>query len=106
MQQFPDLQKLYARFTAKGVRFVAVDVEFQYHDLEKQRKAVAEFVTKRHFTVPVLLTEPGSRPQFMETVSVFPTTWIVDRRGRIRFENQGGREEVLAAQIESLLKGE
>ena len=105
LRSLGDLQALYDRFSSAGVRFVTIDAEFAVEDLQKQREAVASFLRDRRLTFPTLLDLHGEKSQTL-SAEVFPTTWVIDPGGRIRFEDSAdfpGRIEVLRAQIESLL---
>jgi cytochrome c biogenesis protein CcmG, thiol:disulfide interchange protein DsbE len=101
----PKLQELYARLSPRGVRFIAVDVEFQPKDLATHRTATAAFMKENGYTFPVVLDLQGAATEPLN-IPAFPTTWVVDPRGRVRFENAGvfvGSDTILVEQIESLL---
>jgi peroxiredoxin len=73
----PSLERLAARQQAKGLRVVAVN--FRETDDEVQR-----FVQQTGLDLSILLDRDGAVAQAWG-VSVFPTTVVVDRRGRAAF---------------------
>ncbi len=108
LQWLPDLQGLHRRFRSQGVKFLAVDVEFEPKSLAEQRKSMLAFMRKNHYTIPVVLDLQGQvcRPLH---VPAFPTTWVVGRDGRVKFVNAGAHEgsgRIVADQLRSLLDGE
>ncbi len=105
-EALPKLQALYERLGPRGVRFLTVSVEMEPKDLEAQRELVRGFMRERRYTLPVALDLRGAVTEGLY-VPAFPTTWVVDRSGRVRFEDAGyfeGGEQVLADQVESLLR--
>lgn len=75
--EMPSLERLAARQQAKGLRVVAVN--FRETDDEVQR-----FVQQTGLDLSILLDRDGAVAQAWG-VSVFPTTVVVDRRGRAAF---------------------
>lgn len=71
----PKLQKLHAKYAAKGFAVVGVAID------EGGAKTVAPVVAKRKVTYPVLLaTEPTWKAYDVKTL---PALFLVDRQGRI-----------------------
>lgn len=103
VEAMPKLQQVYDTFRRRGVSFVAADVD-PMPDLARQRRHVRQFVRERNFTLPVVLADSAMVENY--GVNVFPTTFVLDRSGRIRFRNVGGGpalDEILSEQVESLL---
>lgn len=103
VEAMPKLQQVYDAFRGRGVSFVAADVD-PMPDLARQRRHVRQFVRDRKFTVPVVLADSAMVENY--GVNLFPTTFVLDRSGQIRFRNTGGGpvfDEILREQIEVLL---
>lgn len=104
--ELPHLQKAYDQYKSKGVAFTTVNVEMA-PTAEEHRKTAAEFMKANQYTFPVALDPDGVAVQ-AHGVNSYPTVYIIDRTGKIRFRNLGytdGISEILEAQIEALLAG-
>jgi peroxiredoxin len=103
--ELPHFQKLYERYAAKGVAFVGINWE-NPGPAPLRVKAAADFITENRFTFPVALDHDAVAAKAYEVVS-FPTVFVIDRGGQIRYRNTGyadGVEQLMVAQIEALLK--
>jgi thiol-disulfide isomerase/thioredoxin len=103
--ELPHLQKLYERYRARGVAFVTVNWEMAATAAE-HRRAAAAFMEENGYTFPVLVDHEQVAVK-AHGVEAYPTAFVIDRAGRIRYRNRGytdGIEHILEAQIEDLLK--
>ncbi len=96
---FPALARLQGDYAARGLVIVAVSVD-------QKPAAYAGFV--RRFKPPfATLRDHGPQLAAAVKVPVMPTSYLLDRQGKVRFLNQGfhGRESEagLRRQIEQLL---
>lgn len=99
-REMPSMQRLYAKYRDRGLTVVAVN-QFEEPDL------VFEFVGRLSVepTFPILF-DRESRIAEQYEVKGLPTTYLLDRDGRIRYRAIGGREfdhPEVEALIESLL---
>jgi len=70
-----------------------------------RKKLTEEFVRKNKYTFPVLFDDKKIAKKLYKIVGV-PTTFIIDREGRIMFRHVGfkeGMEKVFVEEIEELL---
>lgn len=74
--EMPSMQALYEAYRERGLVVLAVSVDVQ------GRSAVAPFIEARKLTFPVLL-DPRSVAQSIYGVGAIPTSFLLDRRGRI-----------------------
>lgn len=98
-EEMPTLLAVAARFAPQGVRFVAANLD----DQPDQREAVAAYLGAQPGLAPhVLLADPAAATAFR--VDVFPTTYVIDRHGQIRWAHVGAVSEREAAKaIEAAL---
>jgi thiol-disulfide isomerase/thioredoxin len=73
--EMPAMEALYRKLKARGFVIVAVD-------LAEEARVVAEYVKKNKLTFPVLLDTHGEVGGTYSAQSI-PTTYIIDREGRI-----------------------
>ena len=98
---FPALAKLHADYAARGVVIVAVSVDEKPADF-------AAFVKK--WSPPFAVLHDRGQ-QLVRTVRVpaMPTTYLLDRAGRVRFLHQGyhgeSTDRELRAELDQLLAG-
>ena len=78
---FPALDALYTRHHADGLEVLAVNVD------EERRDAEA-FLKERPHEMPVFF-DPGGRAPAAFRVDGMPTSYLLDRQGRIRFQHVG-----------------
>jgi peroxiredoxin len=105
VREMPALQRLHDQLGAKGLSVVAVSVDgggMGNADLD-----VRTFIDRLGLTFTIL-RDPYGRIEDTFGVSGLPTTFVIDRDGRIERKVLGAREwddPALAAEIESLLEG-
>jgi peroxiredoxin/outer membrane lipoprotein-sorting protein len=94
--QLPELQKMYSELADQGLLVLGLDVG-------EERAHVAAFAKQKGYTFPLLLgAEPGITEKYF--VDGYPTTFLIDRRGRIAFLTQGGQTpEKLRAAVDAAL---
>jgi peroxiredoxin len=96
----PELRQLHERFSARGVSVVGIS-----EDGPRNHAKVRPFATRYRLGYPLVLDEDGSL-QSKYQVRSLPTTFVVDRKGRITHVEQGYRPgfgEALATAIEAAL---
>jgi thiol-disulfide isomerase/thioredoxin len=99
-QSFPAMEELQKRYAEKGLCIVAVSVDEKREDMERFLKsAKVSFATPR---------DAGQKLVAAADVATMPTSFLVDRQGKIRFIHNGFRgDETIKEyrqQIEALLK--
>ena len=99
--ELPRLQPLYEKYQDRGFEIVAIEAN---RDTERAQKFIADenlsftFVENGEAEAEVVRATFG--------VSGFPTTFLIDREGRIMHVHMGfeeGDEDMLAEEIEALL---
>jgi peroxiredoxin len=97
--EMPHLNRLYEKYRPAGFTLLGVNVD------DDAGKATG-LAGKLGLKFPVLLdTDKKVSRQF--DVSTMPSTWLIDRDGRVRFEHRGyrdGYEQTYDQQIRDLLK--
>jgi thiol-disulfide isomerase/thioredoxin len=99
VEEIPSLGRLNARLAGKGFRVVSVDVG-------EEAAQVREFLRKVPAAFPVLLDPQGSTTEPWK-LRAFPTSFLIDREGRLRYGYFGGLEwdaEEVVARITTLLE--
>jgi peroxiredoxin/outer membrane lipoprotein-sorting protein len=94
--QMPELEKMHRELSAQGLLVLGLDVG---EDSER----VTQFAKQKDYTFTLLL---GAEPDITEKYFVdgYPTTFLVDRQGRIAFRTMGGlTPEKLRAAVETAL---
>jgi thiol-disulfide isomerase/thioredoxin len=97
--EMPSMEILYQRFRGKGLEFLAVDIQ-------ESNKDVADFMKEYKLTFPMALDSTG-KVSGNYGIQGIPTTFIIDRDGKIIAAAVGGRNwdtEVMFAAFETLLK--
>jgi thiol-disulfide isomerase/thioredoxin len=98
LEEMPSMQRLYQRLTDKPFEILAIDVG-------ENREDVLKFTNMMKTTFPVLLDRDGS--VFNEwKVYVYPTNFLIDKKGRIRYGSPGAinwDEKSPVEKIEQLL---
>jgi peroxiredoxin len=75
-EEMPGLEVLHQQFKEKN--FVLLTISVDYEGL----KPVQEFINKHHYTFPVLL-DPKCEALDLFEVKGIPTTFIIDKKGRM-----------------------
>lgn len=102
------MQRVYERYADRGLEILAVAVDLDPGERQADGGvvgAVSEFVDRFGLTFPVALDPTGGTERLLE-VNYLPTTFLIDRQGRIRVREVGGRywdAETHIEMIESLL---
>ncbi|MCL1813555.1 MAG: TlpA family protein disulfide reductase [Treponema sp.] len=98
--EMPSMETLYQRLKSQGLEILAVD-------LREDKATVQQFIRNSRFTFPVLLDEDGKTGS-KYGISAIPTSFIVDREGKIVSKIVGSiawdNPKVITA-FEALLKG-
>lgn len=92
VQEVPELEAFYRRHRGEGLVLLAVNV--MQRDTPE---TIAAFVREKGLTFPVLL-DAGSEVSQRYQVAYLPTTYLIDRRGVIRFRYVG---PLTTAQLEA-----
>jgi peroxiredoxin len=98
-QEMPSMETLFQRFKGQGLEILAVDCQEESGD-------VSAFMSRNKLNFPVALDKPGAVCGDYG-ISAIPTTYIIDRSGKIILRVVGGRiwdnPKIIAA-FETLLK--
>ncbi len=99
---FPSMEEAYQKYKDEGFRIVAVSVDSKAKSMETFVKRMKPSFSIVHDAKQKLVSSAG--------IKVMPTSFLVDRKGRIRFTHLGwqGKESAvkLMAEIEELLAEE
>ncbi|MFQ5852998.1 MAG: peroxiredoxin family protein [Candidatus Binatia bacterium] len=82
--EMPSMERLYRRLKEKGLLMLAVD-------MQESEKLVAEFMRDFNLSFPALLDRDGS-VTFLYGVRGIPSTYIIDRAGRVVGRAVGPRD--------------
>jgi cytochrome c biogenesis protein CcmG, thiol:disulfide interchange protein DsbE len=107
VREMPALQRLHEQLSDRGLSVIAVSVDSEGLGLGGGDADVQSFVDEFGLTFTVLRDASG-RIEDTFGVAGLPTTFVIDRDGRIERKVLGAREwddPALAAEIESLLEG-
>lgn len=102
-EELPIFQRLYEKYKDR-VAFIGLNWERPGLPEERVKRA-RDYMTQNKFTFPVVLDHERVAVEAFQ-LEGFPTAFLVDRTGQIRFKNVGvapGIEQILTDQIESLL---
>jgi thiol-disulfide isomerase/thioredoxin/Flp pilus assembly protein TadD len=104
--ELPKFQALYEKYKDnKNVAFLAMNWE-RPGEPEARMKAVTDFMAKNQYTFPVIIDHDRVAVEAY-AIEGFPTVYLIDSKGQIRYRNLGydeGIEQVIEAQLESMLK--
>jgi peroxiredoxin len=89
-QEMPALERLYEQLGGRGLNVVAVSVD-ESAQPNGTRGIVEQFVKRHGLRFPVLL-DPRGHVEDLYGVDALPTTFLIDRDGRIRKKVVGGAE--------------
>ena len=104
-QELPVFQQMYERYRDKNVVFFGVNWE-KGGNGQDLKQLVRNFMDTNKYNFPVVLDHERSA-QMAYDIQGFPTVYLIDRTGMIRYQNVGvaeGIEHILADQIDSLLE--
>ena len=88
---FPQYEALQKRFADKGLKVYALSVDADVN-------AVAQFVTETKLQLPVLLDPEAHVAESVFKVKLMPTSFIIDRKGVIRFTHEGLSDDLFATE--------
>jgi peroxiredoxin len=83
-EETPDLEAVYRRFRDQGLVIVGVDLL----NTEASLQDVQAFIKQYGVTYPVVLDERGEISKAF-AISPLPTTYFIDRQGRVRYIRVG-----------------
>ena len=98
-QEFPALDQIYAKYKPMGFTLVAINVESETSD-------AAKFLSATPASFPILF-DPDNTVSGKYGVSAMPTTVLVDRQGRVRWQHRAykpGDEAKYIEQIRAALR--
>jgi thiol-disulfide isomerase/thioredoxin len=98
VRSLPLLQALQQRFAARGLRTYAVSIDARPGD-------IPGFLLRTPINLPILLDPDGDALQGTLGLRGMPTTWVVDRTGKVRARHEGfdGDLDAVQADVERLL---
>lgn len=111
LREMPSMQKVYEEHRDNGFEIMAVAVDEDPGIRQPDGRVVglvSEFVDRLGITFPVVLDPTGNTEAVFGT-EYLPTTILIDREGRIRVREVGGRfwdQEPFIDMVESLLEEE
>lgn len=94
LREMPSMQRVYEKHRENGLEIVAVavdDLPGTRQDDGRVEGLVSDFVDRLGVTFPVVLDPSGNTERLFDT-EYLPTTVLIDREGRIRAKEVGGRE--------------
>jgi peroxiredoxin len=77
VEEMPEMVEAWRQFSPRGYQMVAVAMSYDHPNL------VAEFAQKRALPFEVALDADGALARSFGNVSATPTSFLIDRRGRI-----------------------
>lgn len=98
-QEFPALDQIYGKYKPMGFTMVGINVESEKADAER-------FLGARPVSFPILF-DPDNSVSGSYGVSAMPTTVLVDRQGRLRWQHRAykpGDEAKYIEQVRAMLK--
>ncbi len=105
-QELPIFQRVYEKYRSKGVAFVGINWEQPGNSADVRLKKAKDYIEANKYTFPVVV-DPDRLAVDPYQITGFPTVFLVDKSGSIRYRNTGvaeGIETILQDQIESLLE--
>jgi thiol-disulfide isomerase/thioredoxin len=79
-EEFPALQRLHEDYNEKGLSILAVAAD--------NKKAITEYMDQQKIALPVVIDQYGEA-MFDYRVKALPSSYLVDREGKIRFMATG-----------------
>jgi thiol-disulfide isomerase/thioredoxin len=98
-KEFPALDQIYSKYKPMGFQMVAINVESEKADAER-------FLGQTPVSFPILF-DPDNKVSGNYGVSAMPTTFLVDRQGRLRWQHRAykpGDEAKYIEQIRAMLR--
>ena len=98
-QEFPALDQIYSKYKPMGFQMVGINVESEKTDAE-------HFLGKTPVSFPILF-DPENKVSGSYGVNAMPTTFLVDRQGKLRWQHRAykpGDEAKYIEQIRAMLR--
>ena len=98
-QEFPALDAVYRKYQPMGFTLVGINVESEKSDAER-------FLGTQSVTFPILF-DPDNKVSGSYGVSAMPTTVLIDRKGRVRWQHRAykpGDEAEYIEQVRAALR--
>jgi len=98
-QEFPALDEMYRKYKPMGFTMVGINVESEKSDAER-------FLGMQPVTFPIVF-DPDNKVSGSYGVSAMPTTVLVDRQGRLRWQHRAykpGDEAKYIEQIRAMVR--
>jgi peroxiredoxin len=100
IKEMPTLEQLHKTLAPKGLNVIAVST-----DLPKDSALIRQFGERLHLTFPLLHDRSGGMEKLYE-IEGYPTTFIIDKQGRIREKFLAARDWTdpgLIAELQKLI---
>ena len=103
-EEFPDLIKLYGKYRSRGLELILISVDFA-----EQRRQVKDFLEENGVTFPTYINAEESYEALIsflapDWIGGLPTTFVIDRKGRLVRSLVGGQNyEVFHKAVAPLL---
>ncbi len=85
VREMPSMERLYRSYKGRGLEILAISLD------QGNEQEVRDFVKKLELTFPIVL-DPGHEAKALYKVLGLPTTYLIDRRGRVVGYGMGPRE--------------
>jgi cytochrome c biogenesis protein CcmG, thiol:disulfide interchange protein DsbE len=95
--EIPALDKLHAKYQAKGFEVVGVSID------EGEPAPVKQFVSEHEMHYPIVLDPDGKLANLFQT-TVIPTSVLIDRKGKVVWKKYGVIEENEAQLLSAIKK--
>ena len=84
-KEIPSMVKLYKRYKDKGLEIIGVNLD------KLDKSGVEKFSLEYNIDFPILL-DPAGKVATLYGITVLPTTFILDRNGKIQEKVAGGKD--------------
>ncbi|MDR1270524.1 MAG: TlpA family protein disulfide reductase, partial [Planctomycetaceae bacterium] len=103
LREFPQMKKLYEKYKPKGYEMIAYSCG---DDTETLNAFVEKTKYPWLFSSTVLSKEKGNLKDYSDFygISGIPTTFILDRKGIVRFMMTGSNDEILTREIDKMFE--
>ena len=105
-----DLEQMKSSYATRSVRFLAIDGDQTFQKLGVQQMTpdeLRDFVSRRGLTFPVLIASDKAWKAWGRTSAgddrPMPLTYVIDQRGRVRYEKSLATPQEIQAAIDKLL---
>ena len=99
IKAFPELKALYSQYHDKGLEIIGIS-------LDTDRELLLNFLKENEIPWPVACSYKGWKDELVPLygISATPSTWLIDRKGMLRYNELQGDE--LKTAIEQLLRND